>query len=475
MVHLYKELQPVDRLSIRMPFPVSSYDRQLITLLYQPLIGAEPISLYFMLWAEGESTIEAEMSHYHLMNSLDMPIAKIFESRIALEAIGLMRTWRKDSDEVRSFMYDVMPPLEATAFFNDPLLSMFLFSKIGEQSYRQLRQRFIQKGPSNDDYQEVSRTFTDVYRPVQHHLPSFANEQLGEEKEKPKELPFNYEEFDFSLLRAGLSEQLVPSSALTAEANATIAKLAFLYHLTPLDMQKVVMLSLDDHMTLSESRLKKSAADYYKLTVSTEPPAMQQAFQSAVHVSEEKQTKEKAVQTKEEQLIHYLDTTAPIDVLRDIANGREPIPADIQLAQNLVMQYQMPIGVVNALLQYVLLRTDMKLSKSYVEKIASHWIRKGVKTTKEAIDLARKEHKQYMEWKTAEQKPAAKKRYSGGREEKVPDWFNKNKEKKQQTEMPKKEVSKEVSKSDTDFEEERRKILQKLGIEEGQVDSHGTD
>lgn len=116
MVHLYKELQPVDRLSIRMPFPVSSYDRQLITLLYQPLIGAEPISLYFMLWAEGESTTEAELSHYHLMNSLDMPIAKIFESRIALEAIGLMRTWRKDSEDVRSFMYDVMPPLEASAF-----------------------------------------------------------------------------------------------------------------------------------------------------------------------------------------------------------------------------------------------------------------------------------------------------------------------------------------------------------------------
>jgi Replication initiation/membrane attachment protein len=171
-VNLHNELQSVDRLSIRVPFPLSSYDRKLITLLYQPLVGAEPISLYFLLWAEGENIEDNTMSHYHLMNALNMPIGKIFESRIALEAIGLLRTWRKDQQEMRSFIYDVMPPLDAATFFDDPLLSMFLYSKIGESAYRNLRQRFVSKGLSNHGYQEVSRTFTDVYRPVQHNLPS---------------------------------------------------------------------------------------------------------------------------------------------------------------------------------------------------------------------------------------------------------------------------------------------------------------
>lgn len=389
-MNLYKELQPVDRLYIRVPFPLSSYDRKLITLLYQPLIGAEPISLYFLLWAEGENVDEGSISHYHLMNALDMPIGKIFESRIALEAIGLLRTWRKNDQEIRSFIYDVMPPLDAATFFDDPLLSMFLFSKIGESAYRNLRQRFVSKGQSNFGYQEVSRTFTDVYRPVQHNLPS-DEIQLTGLQEKPKELPFHYEDFDFNLLRAGLSEQLVPSSVITAEAKGTIVKLAFLYHLTPLDMQKVILLAIDDQMELSDLRLKKEAADYYKLTVSKEPPEIQSVIKQRHKKEVFTQTPiiDEEIDPMEAELIQWFESSSPIDVLRAVAGEREPFPNDRQLAEDLVMQYEIPTPVVNVLIHYVFLRNNGKLNRKYIETIASHWRNTGVKTAREAMKLAR--------------------------------------------------------------------------------------
>ena len=50
------------------------------------------------------------------------------------------------------------------------------------------------------------------------------------------------------------------------------------------------------------------------------------------------------------------------------------------------------------LIDFVMLRTDMKLTKSYVEKIASHWTRKQIKTVKDAMDLAKNEHRTYLEW-----------------------------------------------------------------------------
>lgn len=390
-MNLYKELQPVDRLSIRVPFPLSSYDRKLITLLYQPLIGAEPISLYFLLWAEGENIEDSTMSHYHLMNALNLPIGKIFESRIALEAIGLLRTWRKDQQEMRSFLYDVMPPLDAATFFDDPLLSMFLYSKIGESAYRNLRQRFVSKGLSSYGYKEVSRTFTDVYRPVQHNLPSDEIHLTGIQ-EKPKELPFNYEGFDFNLLRTGLSEQLVPSSVLTAEAKATIAKLAFLYHLTPLDMQKIILLSLDDQMGLSDLRLKKEAADYYKLTVSKEPPTMQTVMkdvQQKQEVFTQATVDNDEIDPMEHELIKWFETSSPIDVLKAVAGGKEPFPGDRQLVEDLVMQYGIPTPVVNVLIHYVFLRNHGKLNRKYIETIASHWRNTGVKSAREAMKLAR--------------------------------------------------------------------------------------
>ena len=68
---------------------------------------------------------------------------------------------------------------------------------------------------------------------------------------------------------------MVPQAALAAVSKEMIAKLAFLYSLTPLDMQKVVMMALDEDLQLPEDRLRKAAAEFYKMNVSKEPPVLQ--------------------------------------------------------------------------------------------------------------------------------------------------------------------------------------------------------
>ncbi|MBD8032278.1 replication initiation and membrane attachment family protein [Solibacillus merdavium] len=449
MVH-FKEIQPTDHFEITLPHALSTNERQLLTLFYQPLTGPEPISLFLTLWAEAENHTPQQYNHYYLMHVLSMPLKKIFEARIALEAIGLMRTWRKDTANERYFIYELVRPLDAPSFFKDPLLSMFLFSKIGEGAYRKLRQRFLTQ-PNKEQYEEVTRTFMDVYRPINQNLPQ---DELETMTPKQSDYPFYYEQFDFKLLQAGLSEQLIPSAALTVKARETIAKLAFLYHLTPLQMQKVVIQALDEQNKLTTERLKRCAADYYKLTVSTEAPVMTKVFDA-----KNNDTLHAENLTKEQELLHYLETTPPVQVLRDINNGKEPIPSSIQLAEDLVVKYSMPIGVANVLLEYVMLSTDMKLPKSYVEKIADHWNRKQLKTAKEAMDLAREERDKYTKWKqessvvkqpaNSQKKPSYNRK--SGRDEQVPDWFYKRNEQQQ----PEKD-------SAVDFEQERLKILQKL-------------
>lgn len=446
MVHFFKELQATDHFEIVLPHALSTNERQLVTLFYQPLTGAEPISLYLTLWAEAEYAETKEMTHYYLMNVLSMSAKQVFEARIALEAIGLLRTYRQEYGDARKFIYELIRPLDAASFFNDPLLSMFLYSKIGEQPYRKLRQRFLAR-PSKEGYQEVTRSFIDVFKPVHTNVPQDLHDT---KKQKQQDYPFYYNQFDFSLLQAGLSEQLVPSSALTVEAREMIAKLAFLYQLTPLDMQKVVLLSLDDDMRLQSDRLKKAAADYYKLTISKEAPKLAKTFTEQVPQKEQ--------MTKEQELLHYLETTPPIQVLRDINKGKEPIPASVELAERLITTYGMPTGVVNVLLEYVMLSTDMKLPRKYVEQIADHWNRKNLQTAKEAMELARMERDKYAQWKAdstlKQTQPAPRKQYNkknGARDEKVPEWFYKR------DEQP------EPVTGEVDFEKERQKILQKLG------------
>jgi len=235
MVAFYKELQPVDSYKILLSQPFSDYDRQLLTLFYQPLIGSQAMSLFMTLWADAEIIEDCEYNHYHLMNILTMPLEPIFEARVSLEAIGLLRTYSKREGDIRSHLYELCPPLDAKSFFGDPLLSTFLFSKIGEQAYRSLRDSFARKNNVKDGFDEVSRTFLDVYTPVTHgaHLEVAAGtEVVG--RHEPEGIPFADADFDFVLLQAGLSEQMVPKSALSNVSKEIIAKLAFLYSLTPL-------------------------------------------------------------------------------------------------------------------------------------------------------------------------------------------------------------------------------------------------
>lgn len=455
MSALYKELQPPDSFKIRMPYPFSNYDRQLLTLLYQPMIGAEATAFYLTLWAEGESPGD-EATHYVLMNTLGISIAKLFDSRIKLEAIGLLKTFKKDNGN-RAFIYELCPPLDPKTFFQDPLLSMFLFSKVGETAYRKVRERFLNLTEIGEGYEEVSRTFTDIFRPI--HAKAGYPPETKDLHERKKGAYQTESDFDFDLLLQGLSDQLVPKRVLTATIRSVIGKLAYLYSWGPLEMQKVVLLAIDEEYKLTSESLKKAASEYYKLTVATTAPQL--AHVKKVEKPQELQDEPK---TRQEELILYLESATPVEVLRDIANGNEPLPADVQLANQLVMQHGMEPAVVNVLLQYVLLRTDMKLTKAYVEKIASHWLRKNVTTAKEAMELARIEHEQYVKWKaegsptTASKAPARQNRGKPLREEKLPEWFY-TKEKTPAAE-PKNES----------LEIEKQKLLAKLAMKKGKGD-----
>ncbi|MDV6377568.1 DnaD domain protein, partial [Sporosarcina sp. GW1-11] len=338
-------------------------------------------------------------------------------------------------------------------FFSDPLLSTFLFSKIGEQPYRQLRSRFLDEQISKEDYHEVSRTFLDVFQPsrgVQAMELTSGMDFQG--KTAPPGVPFEMNEFNFDLFYSGLSEQMIPKSAVRGISQEIIAKLSFLYSLSPLDMQKVVMIAMDENLQVSEERLRKAASEFYKVNRSPQPPKLQSAFKmpAATEVPKENMS-------RDEELISYLENTPPKDMLRKIS-GKEPFTVDIQLAERLITLHQFPVGVVNVLLQYVMLRNDGKITNSFVERIASHWANKKVNDAKTALKLSREEHDQYMKW-LKEGKQSTPKKRKPTREEKVPEWFANRKEK----------TKKSDTLTDFNVEEERQKLLKELGIQEDEV------
>ncbi|EHL73112.1 MULTISPECIES: replication initiation and membrane attachment family protein [Bacillus] len=458
MKPFWNELQPVDEYSVKLSGILHDTDRKILTFLYQPLIGSACFSLYMTLWAQAEENRlwSKTSNHYGLMNFLNMNLKTIYHERLKLEGIGLLKTYVKEMGDSRSYIYELLPPLTPEQFFQDGMLNVFLYRKIGRSQFLRLKKFFSNETIEHESYKEVTRSWPEVFSSspsavMDSEALSDSQSETGEEFLKRPENPgltLNDEQFDFQLLESGLKSVMVPKQTLTPQVKETILKLSHLYGINELEMKNILLSALDENDEVDIDQLRKSARDWYQLRVNPELPELVDLVQPPVLRTETKGD------GPEDELIAYLETTSPRQLLIDIS-GSMPSKADLQAIEEIMFQQKLSPGVVNVLIQYVLLKTDMKLSKAYLEKVAAHWARKKIKTVKEALELAKKEHRQYLEWanqkKTTNQTNQMKKKPV--RIEKLPDWF--------QEYESKKSASKEED-EDFDFEAEKRKLEEKL-------------
>ena len=89
-----------------------------------------------------------------------------------------------------------------------------------------------------------------------------------------------------------------------------------------------------------------------------------------------------------------------------------PSKKDLLLVENLMVDYALPPGVVNVLIDYVLRINDNKLTKNFVLTIANQWKRSNINTVEEAMAICKKENKNKTKTRAL-------------KKEERPDWFDK--------------------------------------------------
>lgn len=433
----WQEILPADQYKVSSAGLLHDYDRKIVTRLYQPLIGPICFSLYMTFWSElEENRLWSEpATHYSLMNTLGLNLREIYEARLQLEGIGLLNVYKKKTGEVNEFVYEINPPLTPLQFFTDGMLNIYLFKKIGKAQYSRLKRFFADDLLPIQEYENVTKTFAEMF--ASDHSLYVSDE--AEEEVMPLQhqqfidrykgtVPTGFESyFNFELLMAGLNSSLVSKKAFTPKIKSMIAKLAFLYGIDPLEMQKLVIGATFDN-EIDEEQLRKSARDWYQIEKQVDMPSLIHRVQPPKY-----RTQTDKPQTQEEEYILYLETTSPIDVMKHNHNGGEVVESDLTIIENVMINQNLNPGVVNVLIEYVMMKAEKKFTKNYVEKIAGHWSRMKVITVKEAMELARNEHRKYQSW--VENKQSTK----GGRRktirtEMVPEWMNKKEDKPSQQE-----------------------------------------
>ncbi|WP_096269651.1 replication initiation and membrane attachment family protein [Paucisalibacillus globulus] len=398
-----------------------------LTHLYQPLLGIRAVMLYQTLLHEIDLQKEVPIqTHHTLMNYLNISLVEIYEARLKLEGIGLLKTYEEKSTEETVFHYVLQSPFSPYDFFRDAMLSQLLYHHIGEDKYSLLNNHYIGQREQLLGT-NITASFGDVFDTIHSDFMPKQNVNRLPEANGPQ-----LDTIDFSWMEHMLKSRMIPyKKVLTTDNKRIINQMMQLYGLAEYEIEKCVLWALTDENRLDIEEFKEACHDIFK--TSRKEASVHLAPKQAELIEGKKQPELRPSMTKEEQLIHQLETISPKQLLEDLSSGNHASEQDLKVIREIMTTQGLPSPVMNVLIHYVLLQTNMKLSKAYLEKIASHWSRANLQTAKEAMVFAKKEKEQYRIATEKKQQNYRNYKQQGSRKEVVPEWFKERKSKTHNT------------------------------------------
>ena len=417
---------PADTYTVINKSIITSYDKKIITMLYQPIIGYTAVSLYNTLLDDLEKSqmMSEDLTHHHLMNTMQLRLEDILISREKLEAVGLIKTYMK-KDNINQYVYLVYSPISANEFFNHPVLNVVLYNNLGKKEYEKVKNYFKVPKIVLKDYEDITCSFDDVFTPVRGSV-EVTDEIITNNSNNTN---IN-KRIDFSLLISGMPEY---EKCFTDDVKELINTLSYIYNLDTLDMQGLIRNSINEKGLIDKNVLRKSCRDYYKFDNFGNLPTLIYTKQP------EYLKKPKGDNSKWAKMVYTFENISPYQLLKAKYKGGTPTDRDKKLIESLLVDQKLAPGVVNVLISYILKINNEQLNKSYVETLAGQWKRLNIETVEEAMKFAEKKHKEmYKAIHKKEDKPTTKK----VKEEKLPAWFNKEQEINETTKEEQEELDK---------------------------------
>ncbi|MBM7315145.1 replication initiation/membrane attachment protein [Streptococcus suis] len=130
-------------------------DYSSLSLLYQPIMGADAFLVYHFLLASYEQGL-SNQPFSRILNHLDLGMNRLEQALDVLTALDLLDVYNKQ--EV--FLLELKAPLAEVAFMGKPLLKQLLRKKIGD-----FAMATGQQSPDSS-WQKVSKKFSDVFSEI---------------------------------------------------------------------------------------------------------------------------------------------------------------------------------------------------------------------------------------------------------------------------------------------------------------------
>lgn len=421
---------PADTYTVINQTILNELDKKTLISLYEPIIGPTAVSLYLTLWSDLDKRefISKDYTHHHLMTILKSSLNDIVKARQSLEALGLLKSYVKKDENINNYLYELFSPLSPYEFFNHPILSVLLLNNIGDTEYHNLLEYYKKINIKKDDYEEITSTMNETFKTM---TPQEANDEDIRRQNKNGLNLLNV--IDFSLLEVSMPKGLLNPKALNKKTKELINQLAYIYNVDTIKMSEILRLVIDEVGLINKDKLREAVRKNYEYNNNGSLPTLVFRTQPDYLKTPVGDNSNRG------KMIFVFENTKPYDFLKNKNKGIKPTLRDLKLIEHLGVDFELPAGVINVLIDYVLRVNNGSLNAKYIETIASDWSRKGIKTVEEAMSVAEKGHKKVV--KTVhETKPKM--------EVKTPAWMNEDNKKMEMS-------AEELSELENMFEEFR--------------------
>ncbi|WCA22413.1 DnaD domain protein [Candidatus Phytoplasma oryzae] len=366
----------LDQIIIKNQKNLTLEDYKIIILLYLPIIGNDSLNIYqtFYWLSQDHNYSQFEYNYKFLLDFLNIDFENFKNNIDKLEAIGLLNTFQ-NSGNFRKKIYLIKSPLNSDSFFQDPILSQFLFSTVGSEIYFNLEKIFFPQNNINfANYQNISKKFQDIFS---FHKINITKE-INKYPIKNNNLDQNFfNNFDFNFFVSELPERFKKPFLFEYKSINYIMKLSFVYGLTPKEMssvyQEVFRKNFEEALDLNKLRIFLKCKFIKK--------------DCKVQLMSNKNS-----QNEKDKMIFYLQKTDPYKIINNFVKNREASNNLQNIVFKLVDQNSnIEKGILNSLIMYVCKVKEQEeiafISYNYFQTILDSWLDQGMISTELAYNF----------------------------------------------------------------------------------------
>ena len=333
-----------------------------LSLLYQPLIGADAIALYSTLLSEVKANNQS-LSHYRLCKLMTYDIDHIERARSKLEQYNLLKTFYNSQKE--EYVYQLQKPLTACEFLRHYVYGVQYKKLMGLNDYEITKEMILEQNFDLHNFKEITSRFD------QQSLQKITSKDVEEfiavkAKDVKSDLNMGYPKgFDYQGFIKNLSELAFPRKLRSSENMRLIAQLSIIYGIGIDRMRVLACRSVD---------------------------IKQQTFDSVGLIN----------RARKEQPSFDIAQVDSYDLPPIVFLQRKQPNMPVSLSSKKILEYlvndtPLTTSVINYLVEYVLDNANNSLNQKYVEKIAETFVRSKVITLEDAKTLIKKMGKQTKE------------------------------------------------------------------------------